>query len=487
VPDAVAAPLASGPARIEDVSAWVEPLQALEAVRSTDRPALLLSGLEDHAASRYSILAWAPLAEITLRATRVAIVHHEGDRAREVRQDCQDPFALLRRLLPVVEEPRGGGLPFTGGAIGWLGYGLRLGIERLPSAPPDPLDQPDAWFAIYDAALVFDHARRTVFKVTAPASLPASRAEARARERRADLERALDRARKPGRLHSAPAAPARIEARPATTRHDYLASVRRVLDLIAAGDLYQVNLSHRISCTPGQEPMDLFFALMRRNPAPFAAYVDSGALQIVCASPERFLALRDGVALCSPIKGTRPRGATPESDERLARDLLSSAKDRSENVMIADLVRNDLGRVCAPGSVRAETLCGLESFATVHHLVSTISGRMRNDRDRLDLLRALFPGGSMTGAPKIRAMEVIADLEGEERGVYSGSIGYLSRDGGLDFNIVIRTIVCGAGRADLRVGGGIVADSEPQDEYRETLDKARALLDALGAEIRTGD
>ena len=487
MPDAAEAPLAPGPARIEEWTVWVEPLDALEAVRSTDRPALLLSGLEDHAASRYSILAWSPLAEVTLRATRASIVRHESGRARETRQDCQDPFALLRRLLPVHEESRDGGLPFTGGAIGWLGYGLRRGIERLPAAPPDPLDQPDAWLAVYDAALVFDHARHTVFKVTAPASLPAARAEDRARERGADLERALREAARPGRMRSALAEPARIEARPATSRDDYLASVRRVLELIGAGDLYQVNLSHRISCAPGQEPIDLFLALMRRNPAPFAAYLDSGSLQIVCASPERFLALRDGVARSSPIKGTRPRGATPEADERLARELLLSAKDRAENVMIADLVRNDLGRVCAPGSVRAETLCGLESFATVHHLVSTISGRVRNDRDRIDLVRALFPGGSMTGAPKIRAMEVIAELEGEERGVYSGSIGYLSRGGGLDFNIVIRTIVCGGGRADLRVGGGIVADSDPEDEYRETLDKARALLDALRAEIRSGD
>jgi para-aminobenzoate synthetase component 1 len=487
VPDAAAAPLARGPARIEEGAIWVEPLDALEAVRTADHPALLLSGLEDHAASRYSILAWSPLAEVTLRAACASIVRHESGRAREERLDCQDPFALLRRLLPMDDEPRGSGLPFTGGAIGWLGYGLRRGIERLPSAPPDPLDQPDAWLAVYDAALVFDHARRTVFKVTAPASLPRVQAEARAGERGADLERALRQARRPGRPPVAGGAPARVEARPATSRDDYLACVRRVLDLIAAGDLYQVNLSHRISCAPGPAPIDLFLTLMRRNPAPFAAYLDSGDLQIVCASPERFVALRDGVAVSSPIKGTRPRGATPEADERLARELLLSAKDRAENVMIADLVRNDLGRVCAPGSVRAETLCGLESFATVHHLVSTISGRMRHDRDRLDLLRALFPGGSMTGAPKIRAMEVIAELEGEERGVYSGSIGYLSRDGGLDFNIVIRTIVCGGGRADLRVGGGIVADSDPEDEYRETLDKARALLDALGAEIRTGD
>jgi para-aminobenzoate synthetase component 1 len=267
-------------------------------------------------------------------------------------------------------------------------------------------------------------------------------------------------------------------------RVDYLARVRRALDYIAAGDIYQVNLSHRIECPLPGDPLTLFIDLSRRNPAPFAAYLDGGDFQVVCASPERFVALAGDRATSSPIKGTRPRGRGAEEDARLARELLESAKDRAENVMIADLVRNDLGRVCLPGSVRAETLCGLESFATVHHLASTISGRLRPDRDRVDLLRALFPGGSMTGAPKVRAMEVIDELEAEERGIYSGSIGYLSLDGGMDFNIVIRTIVCAAGRAHLRVGGGIVADSDPRAEYRETLDKARALLDVLNAGLR---
>lgn len=485
--DLLEAPLAEGAPRIEEAAFWVEPLATLAAVRDAPCPVLLYSGLEGHAASRFSILAWSPLAEITLRSSRVEIVRGVGAPPLAERTDCEDPFALLRRLVPVQGGASGSALPFTGGAIGSLGYGLRRAIERLPEAPPDPLDQPEAWFAIYDAALIFDHHRRTISIVTAPVSLPAAQAEARARERRQDLRRALEAARNPRSSIDMGSARARIEARPATPRNDYLASVRRVLGLIAAGDLYQANLSHRISCDLRAEPIDLFRTLMLRNPSPFAAYLGAGEVKVVCASPERFVALRDGLARSSPIKGTRPRGASVEADERLARDLLNSPKDRAENVMIADLVRNDLGRVCAPGTVRTETLCGLESFATVHHLVSTISGRMRGDRDRFDLLRALFPGGSMTGAPKIRAMEVIADLEREERGLYSGSIGYLSRDGGADFNIVIRTIVCGRGRADLRVGGGIVADSDPEDEHRETLDKARALLDALGADLRSSD
>ena len=247
-----------------------------------------------------------------------------------------------------------------------------------------------------------------------------------------------------------------------TEKRAYLRSIARALDYIAAGDLYQVNLSHRIECPFDGDPIGLFIDLARRNPAPFSAYIDAGDFQVVSASPERFLSLRGDRISSSPIKGTRPRGSTRLEDERLARELASSSKDRAENVMIADLVRNDLGRVCEAGSVQVDRLCALESFATVHHLVSTVSGRLRPDADRIDLLRALFPGGSMTGAPKLRAMEVIDELEGEERGIYSGGVGYLSLDGNMDFNIVIRTLVCAAGRAHLRVGGAIVADSDAE-------------------------
>ena len=266
---------------------------------------------------------------------------------------------------------------------------------------------------------------------------------------------------------------------------EYVAGVRRALDYIAAGDIYQVNLSHRIVCPFEDDPVALFRDLSESNPSPFAAFLDGGHFKVLSASPERFLRLRGGRARSAPIKGTRPRGQSPQSDEQLAEELLASSKDRAENVMIADLVRSDLGRVCAPGSVRVEGLCRLESFATVHHLVSNVIGRVRPGCDRLDVVRALFPGGSMTGAPKVRAMEVIDEIEREERGIYSGSIGYLSCDGTVDFNIVIRTLVCRDGLAHLRVGGGIVAESEPLAEYRESLDKARALLDVLRADLRS--
>jgi para-aminobenzoate synthetase component 1 len=471
-----------GPPLLEDLGGWIEPLAALRAVASRRRPVLLGSALPHPDRARWSILAWDPIAELTLRRKCARLRRHEPDEGPDTRHLEGDPIDLMRALAPAQPAASAVDLPFSGGAIGYLGYGLRRALERLPSARPDPLDQPDAWFGFYDRAVIFDHRQARVVAVIA------RREDATGRDRAARFaETRMSLAAAPRAAITGPSERlAAVEATQATTRDVYVRSVRAVLDRIAAGDLYQANLSHRISCRLRETPLDLFARLAANNPAPFAAYLDTGAFQVACASPERFVALRGTRALSSPIKGTRPRGRDAVEDARLAQALLASAKDRAENVMIADLVRNDLGRVSDPGSVRAESLCGLESYATVHHLVSTVSGRLRPGCDRFDLLRSLFPGGSMTGAPKIRAMEIIAALEGEERGVYSGAIGYLSAGGDLDFNIVIRSVVCGGGRAHLRVGGGVVADSDPEAEYEETMDKAGALLAALGAVLPRG-
>ena len=442
---------------------------------------LLHSGLPGHPASRHSILACDPVLVVSVRGREATLLRQEGGGTREERRTA-DPFDLLRALAPAGAMERAPGLPFAGGAIGYLGFGLRHSVESLPGAPGEPPGQPDAWFGLYDAGVIFDHRERRVALLAAGLGAADERhREAQAARRLLDLRRVLDRAAAAGAAPPGP--PPSCRAIPATPRDEYLKEIGHALDYIAAGDLYQVNLSHRISCPFPGDPIALFRGLARRNPAPFAAYLDAGEFQVISASPERFLQVRGRRAVSSPIKGTRPRGASGEEDRRLARELVESPKDRAENVMIADLVRNDLGRVCEAGSVRVETLCALESFATVHHLVSTISGTLRADRDRIDLLRALFPGGSMTGAPKVRAMEVIDELEGEERGIYSGSIGYLSLDGGMDLSIVIRTIVCASGQAHLRVGGAVVADSDPRQEYRETIDKARALLEVLSAAL----
>jgi para-aminobenzoate synthetase component 1 len=470
---------------LEDLPGSFDPIEGLRRVRHRRHPVLLLSGLAGHPGARFSILAWDPALVVAIRGGEARLIREGNGRRTVETRPARDPFDLLKALAPAGALQRAApGLPFSGGAIGYLGFGLRRAIERLPPGPPDPLGQPDAWFGLYDRAAVYDHLeRRAVLVATGLGAENERQRVERAAAALADLRGSLSRTVRAPAGPRVPGPAARRRAFSRTGRKDYLRTIERALDYIAAGDIYQVNLSHRIECPFEGDPLALFQDVAVRNPAPFAAYIDAGDFQIVSASPERLVSIVGDRARSSPIKGTRPRGGTAEQDERLARELLSSPKDRAENVMIADLVRNDLGRVCEPGSIRAEPLCALESFATVHHLVTTVSGRLRPDADRIDLVRALFPGGSMTGAPKVRAMEIIDELEGEERGIYSGAIGYLSLDGGMDLNVVIRTLVCSRGTAHVRVGGAIVADSDPEREHAETLDKARALLEALNADL----
>ncbi|HUS79837.1 MAG TPA: aminodeoxychorismate synthase component I, partial [Armatimonadota bacterium] len=255
--------------------------------------------------------------------------------------------------------------------------------------------------------------------------------------------------------------------------------VARALEYIAAGDIFQVNLSQRFDAPLRVPAWELYLRLRERNRAPFAAYLDFGDVQVASASPERFLRVSGTHVQTRPIKGTRPRGGTEAEDARLAQELLASVKDRAELTMIVDLERNDLGRVCRFGSVRVPELCALESYPTVHHLVATVTGELREDGSHVDLLRASLPGGSITGAPKVRAMEIIDELEPTRRGVYTGCIGYLGFDGETDLNIAIRTFTISGGRAWWQVGGGIVADSTPEGEYQETLDKGAALAETL--------
>jgi para-aminobenzoate synthetase component 1 len=256
--------------------------------------------------------------------------------------------------------------------------------------------------------------------------------------------------------------------------------VEAAREYIARGDIFQVNLSQRFDADLPLPPYELYQRLRSINPAPFAAYLNLDDVTVVCASPERFLKADGGLVETRPMKGTRPRGGSPAQDEALARELLSSAKDRAENVMIVDLERNDLGRVCRYGTVRVRELWTLEKYATVFQLTSCVEGRLRPEKKRVDLLKACFPGGSITGAPKVRAMEIIDELEPTRRSIYTGSIGYLGFGDTMDLNIVIRTILVKDGRAFLQVGGAVTYDSDPQAEYQETLDKARALFQALG-------
>jgi para-aminobenzoate synthetase component 1 len=260
---------------------------------------------------------------------------------------------------------------------------------------------------------------------------------------------------------------------------DYLETVRRAIEYIHAGDCFQVNIAQRLLYPEKDHPARLYRRLRKCNPAPFGGYLDMGDFVLASASPERFLRVDNGEVEARPIKGTRPRGPSPAEDRIIMEELLASGKDRAENIMIVDLLRNDLGRVCQYGTVRVPDLCRLETYEYVHHLVSEVRGRLRDGLGPIDLLRAAFPGGSVTGAPKIRAMEIIAELEPTARGPYCGSLAYLGFDGSVDSSILIRTFTIGRGWVQFPVGGGIVADSDPEREYDETLHKAEGLIRAL--------
>jgi para-aminobenzoate synthetase component 1 len=338
-----------------------------------------------------------------------------------------------------------------GAAVGWLAYDFGRRFEALPASAPADLPVPDLCFAFYPEL------RALASTETADGGAPqvVCRRPIGAR-RAADVRESLGRER-------------------------YLASVTEVQELIARGDIYQANLTQRFEVPMQASAADAYCRLRERARAPYSALMRFGEVTVLSASPECFLSYDSATRRVQtrPIKGTRPRSPDPAEDQRLAQELLSSEKDRAENVMIVDVHRNDLGRVCIPGSVRVPQLLGLESHPTVHHLVSAVEGTLRPGLNAADLLRATFPAGSITGAPKIRAMQVLTDLEPVRRGIYTGALGILHFNGSLELSVAIRTLVARDGRVTLGAGGGIVADSQPSHEYEECLLKARALLEAV--------
>ena len=380
-----------------------------------------------------------------------------------------DPFTTLAEELAARNLASKHSFP-VGAAIGYFGYALKNFIEKLPANAVEDLGLPHCWFGFYDNLLVFDHATRQLFEV------------GRDRRERCIVDETHGRPGQPS-LRDAAASSGGNPSLPRLssnfTHPSYRAAILRAKEYIAAGDIYQVNLSQRFQCNVDASPSELYLALRESSPAPYGAYLDIGEAQILSTSPESFLNIRGRQVITRPIKGTRPRGATPESDRRIAAELLASPKDNAELVMITDLERNDLGRVCEFGSVHVSELVRLETYATVHHLVSTVEGTLRNGVSHVDCVRACFPGGSITGAPKIRAMEIIDELEPHARGVYTGAIGFLGFNGVSHLNIAIRTVVRQGARLTFHAGGGIVADSEPDAEYDETFAKARGILNAI--------
>jgi para-aminobenzoate synthetase component 1 len=403
--------------------------------------------------------------------------------------------ALARRIAALRTETVVGLPPFQGGAAGLFGYDLGRSLEKLLRPRVDEFQVPALAVGLYDVVVAWDHVQRQAWILSQGLpELDPARRRRRAAQRLEEvfgwLSRASaetdDRQRQPqasaiGPAELAPQYP--VEGPPGLTSNfsaaSYLRAVRRAIQYVFAGDVFQVNFAQRLLYPAREDSVPLYLRLRRCNPAPFAGYFDLGDFQIISASPERFLRVSAGRVETRPIKGTCPRSDEPESNRLAEQRLRLSEKDRAENVMIVDLLRNDLSRVCRPDSVYVSQLCQVETYPYVLHLVSAVCGRLREECTPIDLIRAAFPGGSITGAPKVRAMEIIAELEPTARGAYCGSLGYLGFDDALDLSILIRTITAGRGWWQAPVGGGIVAQSVPKLEYQETWHKAEGLIRAL--------
>jgi len=474
---------------IEELGVAPDAAALFHVVRERPCSFFLDSGMDPERSGRYSFMGSEPFLVVTSRGSEVTLMRGQE---REVRRG--NPFDVVFGLLETYALDAGPApVPFVGGAVGYFGYDLRHFVEQVPSAAVDDLRIPECCFAFYDHVVAFDHMEgRAYLVVNGFPALDEEQRLKRARVRLAELreqyfssppvpvgsqqtqgERTIVPALKNGGEDRG------VVLRSDFTREEYVKSVERVREYIAAGDVFQVNLSQRFAADLQVSAYDLYRRLRVVNPAPFASYLDLPEVTVVSASPERFLKRRGDVVETRPIKGTRPRGRDEVEDLRLAGELMASAKDRAENVMIVDLERNDLGRVCRYGTVQVTELAVLETFPTVHHLTSTVTGVLQRGTGNADLLKAMFPGGSITGAPKVRAMEIIDELEKASRGVFAGSVGYLGFNGDLDINIAIRTIIVKDGRAYFHVGGGVTYDSDPEAEYLETLDKARGLIRAL--------
>jgi anthranilate synthase component 1 len=434
--------------------------------------------------ARYSFLGKDPF--LVLRAADGATsIERSGTTT-----DSEEPFIpALRRLMADLRSPFVPGLPrFTGGAVGFIGYDASPVFEpalqgawtaaAARRAEVDPKPEDDAGFMLFDTVLAFDHVKHRILiianaRITADEDLRAlyQFACAKIQFLERELERGLSQVEQQGR--PAP------EIRTNQTRETFEAGVRSIKERIAAGDIYQAVLSQRFETDITADAFTVYRALRHVNPSPYMYFIRMGALAIVGSSPEMLVRVEGRKAETHPIAGTRPRGTNDDEDLRLAEELKRNEKERAEHVMLVDLGRNDLGRVCEYGSVRVPQYMALERYSHVMHLVSTVDGKLADDRDHLDALVACFPAGTVSGAPKIRAMQILSELEPTRREIYAGAVGYLDFAGNLDFCIAIRTITIRNGRAHVQAGAGIVADSNPAAEYEETRDKARALLQAL--------
>ncbi len=429
--------------------------------------------------ARYSFLGSG--SPLTIREDRGAVVVTEGKRVKRL-HGRQDPLTVLRELMtryrPVVVP----GLPrFVGGAVGYAGYDVVRAFEEIGYRRKEGLEVPEFAFLITDTLLIFDRVTQTI-KVVACAHLSSDR-EAAVRKAYRDatgrIERIIARLRRPLKRERPKSRRTQSTFTSNMSKADFEKMVVRTKEYICAGDIVQAVVSQRWETTMHAKPFELYRALRVINPSPYLYYLRIGGVQLVGSSPEILVRCEDGQVAVRPIAGTRPRGKTPEEDRALAQELLADEKERAEHVMLVDLGRNDLGRVARQGSVRVESLMQIERYSHVMHIVSHVRGELDEGRDAYDVFRACFPAGTVSGAPKIRAMQIIEELEPTRRGPYAGAVGYFSFSGNMDVCINIRTVVLKGREAYIQAGAGIVADSNPEHEYRETCNKARAMMKAI--------
>ncbi|RKU21098.1 anthranilate synthase component I [Candidatus Poribacteria bacterium] len=450
-----------------------------------DNYAFLLESVEGgENVARYSFLGSQPSVLFHSKGHQVTVEYLE--KGETVVQEYEDPLRALEELMQNYRPVNNPELPkFHGGAVGYMSYDMVRFVEELPDSTEDELQLPDCFFMIAETILIFDHVNHQI-KVVANAHIDGdvdaayadaiTKIEALVEKLMATSEPHLraDRGEHQGRYDE-------IIDHPQSnfTKSDYEAAVRRAKEYIAAGDIIQVVPSQRFSCPVSVDSFEIYRALRVVNPSPYMYYLKFNGFDIVGASPEMMVRVEDGIVQTVPIAGTRPRGTTAEEDRELEQQLLSDPKERAEHVMLVDLGRNDLGRVCEYHTVEVTELMIVERFSHVMHIVSHVIGRLREDLTAFDVLRACLPAGTLSGAPKIRAMEIIDELEPTRRGTYGGTVGYFSFSGSADTAITIRTAVIKDGTAYVQAGGGVVADSVPETEYYETLSKARAMLSAI--------
>ncbi|MFC2035687.1 aminodeoxychorismate synthase component I [Chloroflexota bacterium] len=463
---------------VEELDTGLSTVALFDLFREESFCFFLDSGMDPQKLGRYSFMGGDPFLLFRSRGENISIIR---DGVESTEQG--NPIDVLGKYLEVYRlDSASPPVPFVGGAAGYISYDICHFIEKLPKRAVDDLQLPECCFGFYDLVLAFDNLLGKSFIVsTGFPELDEKRRLDRARERLQEFKARLSSFLQYGEelVPEPPFAGEQIKLRSNFTRESYMEAVERARQYIINADIYEVNISQRFEAEISINPWELYLRLRQLNPAPFAAYLDFDEVTVISASPERFVRCQKDWVETRPIKGTSPRGKTPREDQAKARELLSSIKDHAENMMIVDLERNDLGRVCRFGTVRVTELAILEKYQTVYHLTSTVVGRLKEGKGRIELLKATLPGGSITGAPKIRAMEIIDELEPTRRSIYTGNIGYLSFNGNMDLSIVIRTFLIKGNRAYFQAGGAVVFDSQPEAEYQETLDKVQALIDAL--------